>query len=119
VGGVPHDQVIHYLHKMDIFVVPSFQESFGVAAVEAAAAGLPVVASDVGGLPEVVIDGETGYLVPPADAHTLSQRLAQLIADPSLRRRMGKAGRVLVETHYNWKDNAAQMERLYRSLVKE
>lgn len=119
VGRVPHEQVIHYLHQMDIFVVPSLQESFGVAAVEASAAGLPVVASDVEGLPEVVLDGETGFLVPPTDVGALSRRLTQLSADPSLRRRIGQAGRAFVKAHYNWQANAAEMERLYRSLVEK
>lgn len=116
VGRVPHEQVIRYLHEMDIFVVPSLQESFGVAAVEAAAAGLPVVASNVGGLPEVVVDGETGFLVPPADVEALSGRLSQLSADPALRQRMGQAGRAFVKAHYDWQVNATQMERLYYSL---
>jgi glycosyltransferase involved in cell wall biosynthesis len=118
VGRVPHEQVIRYLHEMDIFVVPSLQESFGVAAVEAAAAGLPVVASNVGGLPEVVVDGETGFLVSPADIEALCRRLSQLIADPALRQRMGKAGRAFVKAHYDWQVNATQMERLYQSLVR-
>jgi glycosyltransferase involved in cell wall biosynthesis len=102
---------------MDIFVVPSLQESFGVAAVEAAAAGLPVLASNVGGLPEVVVDGETGFLVPPADVEALSGRLSQLIADPALRQRMGQAGCTFIKAHYDWKANAAQMESLYQSIV--
>jgi glycosyltransferase involved in cell wall biosynthesis len=117
VGRVPNDQVVRYLHQMDIFVIPSLQESFGVAAVEASAVGLPVVASNVGGLPEVVLEGETGFLVPPADVQGLSERLAWLIADPQLRRRMGSAGRAFVTAHYDWQTNAAQMEHLYRSLV--
>lgn len=118
VGRIPHDQVIRYLHKMDIFVVPSLQESFGVAAVEAAAAGLPVLASNVGGLPEVVVDGKTGFLVPPADVEALSGRLSQLIADSALRQRMGQAGRDFIKAHYDWQVNAAQMESLYQSLVR-
>lgn len=119
VGHAPHDQVVHYLHEMDIFVVPSLLESFGVAAVEAAATELPVVASDVGGLPEVVADGETGFLVPPADVGALSERLTQLVADPALRSRMGEAGRAFVSANYDWQVNAAQMERLYQSLLKD
>jgi glycosyltransferase involved in cell wall biosynthesis len=118
VGRVRHDQVIRYLHQMDIFVVPSLQESFGVAAVEASAAGLPVIASNVGGLLEVVVDGETGFLVPPADVEALSGRLSQLIADPALRQRMGQAGRAFIKAHYDWKTNAAQMESLYQSLAR-
>ena len=116
-GQVSNEQVIHYLHEMDIFVMPSLQESFGVAAVEAAAAGLPVIASHVGGLPEVVMEGETGFLVPPADLEALSGRLAQLIAAPALRHRLGEAGRAFVEAHFDWQVNASQMEYLYQSLT--
>ena len=66
-GKVENDEVVHYLHKMDIFVVPSISESetFGVSAVEASACSLPVIVSNIGGLPEVVIDGKTGFLVEP------------------------------------------------------
>jgi glycosyltransferase involved in cell wall biosynthesis len=117
-GRVPHDQVIRYLHQMDVFVLPSLQESFGVAAVEASAAGLPVIASNVGGVSEIVLDGETGFLVPPNDVGALVERLVQLIADPTLRSRMGQAGRAFVRAHYDWQANTAQMERVYRSLVQ-
>ncbi len=118
VGRVPHEQVIHYLHQMDIFVMPSLQESFGVAAVEASAAGLPIVASNVGGLPEVVLDGETGFLIPPAEVDALSEQLAVLVADAALRRRMGEAGRAFVQTHYDWHVNASEMQRLYQAIVE-
>jgi glycosyltransferase involved in cell wall biosynthesis len=116
-GRVPHQELPAYLQQMDVFVMPSLQESFGVAAVEAAAVGLPIVASDVGGLPEVVVQGETGFLVPPADVDALTGRLAQLISDSTLRCRMGEAGRAYAITQYDWRANAAQMERLYQSLI--
>lgn len=78
----------------DIMVFPSrFQESFGLVLVEAMRAGLPVVASTVGGVPEIVRDGETGWLYPSGDIGRLLDRVLALMRDPGLRRRMGAAGR--------------------------
>ena len=73
----------------DIFVLPSFHENLSFALLEAMSAGLPVIATAVGGNPEVVADGLTGRLVPPHDADALAQCILQLSADASLRERMG------------------------------
>ncbi|MEM6366909.1 MAG: N-acetyl-alpha-D-glucosaminyl L-malate synthase BshA [Myxococcota bacterium] len=81
------------LRSSDVFVFPSQVESFGLAALEASACGLPVVASDVGGLPEVVEDGVSGLLFPSRDVDALADRVRQLMDGPELRRRMGEAGR--------------------------
>lgn len=81
------------LRASDVFVFPSQLESFGLAALEASACGLPVVASDVGGLPEVVEDGVSGLLYPSKDVEALADRIRQLVDAPELRRRMGEAGR--------------------------
>jgi len=118
-GYVDNDAVPEYLNRMDIFVVPSVlsSETFGVAAVEAAACQLPVIASDIGGLPEVVLDGETGFLVPSRDDRAVAERLDRLIADESLRKRMGIAGRRFVEEHYVWEANAMLMSRLYKRIL--
>lgn len=87
----------------DVAVVPSvWEEPFGRVAVEAMAAGLPVVATRVGGLQRIVLDGETGFLVPPADSHALADALRRLITDRGARRRMGSAGRARVEQEYAW-----------------
>jgi phosphatidylinositol alpha-1,6-mannosyltransferase len=84
-----------------------------VSALEASATRLPVVAPDVHGIPDVVLDGETGLLVPPANPVALADAIATLAADGALRERMGDAGRAFVEREYRWRDNAALMERLY------
>jgi glycosyltransferase involved in cell wall biosynthesis len=116
-GQVSHEYVPDYLRSFDIFVVPSLtdRESFGVAAVEASASGLPVIASRVGGLPEVVLDGKTGLLVPPGDIDALATAISRLLADPVLRVQMGQAGRQFVLEHYRWEDNAKLMEEIYKS----
>jgi glycosyltransferase involved in cell wall biosynthesis len=116
-GQVDHEDVPGYLHSFDVFVVPSLteRESFGVAAVEASASGLPVIASRIGGLPEVVLDGKTGLLVPPGDVDALAFAISCLLADPALRAQMGQAGRQFVLEHYRWEDNAKLMEEIYKS----
>lgn len=87
------DDVPEILRTSDVFVFPSQLESFGLAALEASACGLPVVASDVGGLPEVIQDGVSGMLFPSKDVEALAERIRRLVDDPALRQRMGAAGR--------------------------
>jgi glycosyltransferase involved in cell wall biosynthesis len=116
-GWLDYDDVPAFLRSLDIFVLPSLFEGFGVAAVEASAAGLPVVASQVQGLPDVVIDGETGILFPPADPAALARAIGNLLHDPMRARAMGEAGRAFVSQRYDWSRNAAEMERLYIQLA--
>lgn len=82
-----------YYEAADVFVMPSRQEGFGIVYLEAMAAGKPVVGGACGGVPEVVSDGETGFLVKYGDVRELEMRLASLLADGGLRQRMGEAGR--------------------------
>jgi len=116
-GEVAHDQVPAVLNELDVFVMPSRAEGFGVAALEAAAMELPVVASRVHGIPDVVSDGATGLLVPPGDIASLADAISRLVSDAELRGKMGRAGRAFVEQRYRWEDNVAQMERLYRHVL--
>jgi len=81
------------------------------------ATGLPVVASRVGGLPEVVEDGETGILVPPADVEALKAALEFYILSPEARLEHGQKGRAKVEALYNWQENASLMANLYESIL--
>jgi glycosyltransferase involved in cell wall biosynthesis len=117
-GEVPHDQVPSVLAELDIFVMPSRAEGFGVAALEAQAMELPVVASRVHGIPDVVEDGRTGLLVPPGDEQALAEAIGRLAGDAGLRAAIGRAGRTLVQERYRWQENAAQMERLYHHLLE-
>jgi L-malate glycosyltransferase len=118
--AVPHSRVPALLRTMDVFVVPSIaeSESFGVAAIEASACQLPVVASRLGGLAEVVIDGETGILVSPNDPVALAAGIEPLLESADLRRRLGLNGRAHVERAYGWNESVNLMERLYRRLVE-
>jgi glycosyltransferase involved in cell wall biosynthesis len=92
-------------------------ETFGVAAVEAEAMEVPVVATSVGGVPEAVNNNETGILVPPNDPNAVAVAIAKLLNDPELAARLGKAGREYVRANYDWSENAARMERIYRNLI--
>ena len=89
------------LSALDLFVSPSRDESFGLAVLEAMAAGVPVVAAAVGGLPEVVRDGETGVLVGPGDHIAMSNAIVALLCDRDLRRRMGERGRCLAVERFS------------------
>jgi glycosyltransferase involved in cell wall biosynthesis len=120
IGFLAHEKVPHFLSTIDIFAMPSISdgESFGVAALEASATGLPVVASRVGGVPEVVIHGETGFLVERKNEAHLVQAIIKLIDQPELRLKMGQAGRKFVESNYRWEDNLRAMSDLYYSMMK-
>ncbi len=117
-GQVDHADVPAAINGFDAFFVPSVldSESFGVAAVEAQACGVPVVVSAVGGLPEVVRDGETGFVVPPRDPGAIAAKMALLAGDAGLRERLGRAGREHVVAEYTWELNAALMLDVYAGL---
>lgn len=116
-GGLPHEQMAQALHELDVFVAPSRRESFGVSVLEASACALPVVASAVGGLPEVVHHGVTGLLVPPANVAALAAALTTLADDAALRLSMGRAGRQMVQAHYAWPACVAQMMAVYDQVL--
>jgi glycosyltransferase involved in cell wall biosynthesis len=116
-GFIPPSQVPHYFNEMDIAVISSLAESFGVSAVEAAACELPVVATRVGGLPEVVIDGKTGLLCEPQNPTDLANKIDTLIADDTLRRAYGRAGRAFVLTKYDWEKNVSKMVEQYSTIA--
>ena len=119
VGAVAHNEVPHWLHQLDIYAAPSRldSESFGVAVIEAGACGLPVVVSDAGGLPEVVVAGVTGLVVPRSDVPALQAALKRLVLDASFRARLGAAGRAHVERHYEWGHCVDLMERCYADTI--
>ena len=118
-GYISNEDVPKALNGMDIFVVPSINESFGVAAVEAMACEIPVIASSVGGLKEVIVDEETGYLVPKKDYKEIAKYLKKLILDKNLRTSLGENGRKRVLENYDWNSNVGYMIKIYKEIVNE
>lgn len=119
-GFVPHAEVPELMRSFDVFVNPSVydSETFGVAILEASCCALPVVATRVGGVPEVCRDGDTGLLVERDDPVALAEALLRLAGDPALRRRLGTNGRRFVLDHYVWSDNVEQMIGLLEGVVR-
>ena len=111
--------VAPFYAAFDALVLPSSNEGTPVSAIEALAAGRPVVATRVGGVPDVVQEGEDGFLVEPGATDELADRLAQLARDPALRDRMGRAGRERVLPRYAVARLVDDVDRLYRSLLSE
>jgi glycosyltransferase involved in cell wall biosynthesis len=117
-GRVPHDQVPDLMRSFDVFVNPSVvPESFGVAILEASAVGVPVIATAVGGVPEVTIDETTALMIEPDRPDQLATALRRLYADPDLRARLGAAGRSFVAERYQWDDNVSQMESVLATVA--
>jgi glycosyltransferase involved in cell wall biosynthesis len=93
--------VAGWLRSIDVFAFPARQEPFSLAVLEASAAGLPVVGYEDGGIPEAVVAGTTGLLVPTGDVAGLTNAFTRLLRDPSLRRRLGDAGRLRMQTAFH------------------
>jgi glycosyltransferase involved in cell wall biosynthesis len=113
------DDIQSVLPRWDIFVMPSLEEGFPIAALDAMAAGLPVIASSVGGIPELVVDGGTGWLVPPADVKALVHQLRSLLLNPEQRLSMGAAARTNVRNHFSLAQMTENFSRLYDELLGE
>ncbi|CAN5275172.1 glycosyltransferase family 4 protein [soil metagenome] len=112
------EDVAQFYSAFDALVLPSSNEGTPVSAIEALAAGRPVVATRVGGVPDVVRDGEDGFLVETGDTDGLAERLTRLARDPALRERMGKEGRARVLSRYAVDRLVGDVDRLYRSLLE-
>ncbi|MSO56540.1 MAG: N-acetyl-alpha-D-glucosaminyl L-malate synthase BshA [Acidobacteria bacterium] len=112
------DQVVPLLSVSDLFVLPSAQESFGLAALEAMACGVPVVASRVGGLPEVVEDGISGFLLEPQDAVGMANAAVTLLSDPALHAQFARAGLARVRRHFCAARVVPQYEAYYQEVTR-
>ncbi len=111
------DNVLSILSSADLFLLPSAKESFGLGALEAMACQVPVISSDIGGLPEVVSHGETGFLAPVGDIEAMAGYAIELLADEARLRRMGEAARQRVEEHFSSKLIVPQYERFYEQTL--
>ena len=118
-GYRPYAQIAEYHNSLDVYVNVSRAESFGVSVLEASACGRPVVASDVGGLREVVQQGGTGYLVEPGNSEATAQAIYKLASNPELRKKMGARGRAWVQKHYSLESSLEQMLSVYQQLIRQ
>jgi glycosyltransferase involved in cell wall biosynthesis len=117
-GPQPHAELPRYYAIADAFVIPSTDhETFSIAACEAMSCQRPVIGTRVGGLPEVVRDGETGFLVPPGDPAALAERIGALLGDRALRERMGLAGREWTSRMFTWDRVIARMITCYQQVL--
>ena len=108
--------VSNFLTEIDIFVLPSLYEGMGVAVLEAMAAAKPVIASRVGGIPELIEDGVSGFLVAPGNAIALAGSLSRLVVEPQLKTQMGMKGRDRVEADFTMRQTAKKIEGYYCEL---
>ena len=115
-GEVSNDLLPQYLVKASIFVRPSLSEGLGMAFLEAMAAGLPIVATPVGGIPDFLKDGETGLFCKVGDPEDIAAKINRILSDDNLRNRLILNGRRLVEEKYTWGKIADQFKNLYNSL---
>jgi len=116
---VPVDVVTQLYSHAAVFACPSVYEPFGLINLEAMACETAVVASAVGGIVEVVEDGKTGVLVPPAQPDVLAGAINRVLADPALARAMGRAGRRRVEAQFSWVSIAERTEQVYKAAIDE
>jgi glycosyltransferase involved in cell wall biosynthesis len=117
-GYVPEAEKPAHYNLADVFVFPSAMEGFGLAIGEAMSSGLPVVASNRGSIPEVLVDGEGGFLCDPAEPAALAARLHALLGDPTLREAFGRANRERVERRFRWDRCARETLRVYERVVE-
>ena len=124
-GALPHADVLAWMRKAAMLVLPGIrtatgrEEGLGMVLLEAAATGLPVIGSRVGGIPECILEGRTGFLVPERDEAALAERMGELLDDTVKRRQMGTEGRALVERRFDIHRQTEALENLYDSLLGE
>lgn len=122
-GALPHVRVLAWMRKAAMLVLPSVRtatgrvEGLGMVMLEAAATGVPVIGSRLGGIPEGIRDGETGFLVPERDPAALAERMGQLLADPATRRRMGAQARAFVARNFDIDRQTEILEQLYDEVL--
>ncbi|UTB32993.1 MAG: glycosyltransferase family 4 protein [Methanobacterium sp. ERen5] len=118
-GFVDDDEKPLYYKAADVFCLPStnLAESFGIVNLEAMAAGIPIVSSNLGGIPDIVKNGENGLLSEPHDVKMLAENLIKLLENDSLRSEIGKTGLKLVN-NYTWDEVTTKTEKLYRELLE-
>jgi len=117
-GGLKQEKIIEWYQKASVFVLPSLSESFGIVNLEALSCEIPVVASNVGGIPEVVHDHENGILVPPNDAVKLAEAIQYLLDNEEIRRKFGEEGRKQVTEKFSSEVIAKRLCKIYMEIIR-
>ncbi len=113
------DNVLHYMTASDLFVLPTLTEALPTVLAEAMSVRLPIIATTVGGIPEMIVDGHNGILVPAADIAALQNMVVNLLSNPKKRESLGDAGRDITEQKFNVQVQAKLLSELYLSLIKK
>lgn len=116
-GSVPNEQLPAYLAIADVFIRPSRSEGLGISFLEAMAAGVPVIGTPVGGIPDFLKDGETGLLCQSNDPTSLARAIDRLFGDERLRTSIVERARALMEKDYRWKSIAQNYDRIFQELL--
>jgi glycosyltransferase involved in cell wall biosynthesis len=116
-GYQNQEQIAAHLRDSHLFVMSSFAEGVPVVLMEAMAAGVPVIATHIAGIPELIDDGRTGFLTPPGDAETLAERIVQVLEDGELRARLAGAGREKVELDFNSEREGAWLLEIMKNAL--
>jgi phosphatidylinositol alpha-1,6-mannosyltransferase len=118
VGPVYHDQTREFYNAADLFLLPTLrEEGFANVILEAMASGRPVIASRIGGNPEAVLDGETGFLIPPGDVGALVERIAFCLERQEMMRSLGERARALVKERWDEASHAAKVEEIFKRVA--
>ena len=117
-GYVPENDKVDHFNLADVFLFPSAMEGFGLSVAEAMSVGLPVVTSDRGSLPELVVEGQGGFLCPPEQADAFAERLLQLLGDAALREKFGWANRERVDRLFRWSRCVDETRKVYQDTIE-
>ena len=115
-GFIPYDKLPLYLKASDIFIRPSRSEGLGNSFIEAMSAGVPVIATPVGGIPDFLTDGETGLFCDPENPADIAEKIKLILDDDNLRKNIVKKARELVEEKYDWNKIVEDYRRLYETV---
>lgn len=107
------ENVAAVMQTIDVLVLPSYWEGFGIVIIEAMACGRPVITTNISSMPEIVVHGQTGYLIPPGEPHALAEGAIALLQNPSLRARMGQAAKQRVAEHFSHAMMITRLEQLF------
>jgi glycosyltransferase involved in cell wall biosynthesis len=119
VGAKKYDEIPVWMSAADILVLPSYSEGLPNVVMEALSCGTPAIVTDVGGCPEVVKDGETGFVVPVGDVEALTDKIEYLLDNEDMREMMGKLGREDMSERYGRKNVINKLKGVYESLISE